>query len=637
MSRRHLGCSEPLCTLCIGCQKRRCSGNFGSKYLAPTDVLEAKCGAQIYVVVVDSQTGALIKQGLDDAFLQIMLIDAKAWEASGETVDSLDICAILSNKQGGSLLLHGRSGFLSDDKKVHVPLIHGQSVLPDLKVTDSSEALLSGRAPPFRLVIRAVRRGGVVINGVLPAASEPFVVATSRVKGAVKVEIPHVDDHVSKLECVGIQTQKKLEDIAAAAEAANQPPVRVPQNSITSVGQFLELVLFAEGNKPLLDTLKTILRLTKGWDVAAEHAKKAVTTDTQLRVFYPDLGVDIGLLFKCDKQNALQIHRPVGLIRRNKNKQSSFGKEATEVVEIIWLSTTVSSHPDAVRRLLTPAANAWWTYGHPGWRLIALTTSHIPPYDSGGQPTIASSSFTLPVEQSTGSVYNQPLPLLFPPLLPSSSTAAQSLDQQLGPGDDGFTDEEIATLMEAVNQPPLMSLPGMVPQHALGVQSYGNNTFQQMLAQIAVAPPPPPISSEPLQGRPTTSNGSGDLHKRKAEAGLNTPWTSGADGLQIAPIQEMSDATAGAHLSSMFTSLLLNNNKEAAMTGRGVSLSGSQPARRPETITLEEMQGKFAAALYQKISYDELEAWLRLHDLLPPTEAEAAAAISRQQRRHLPK
>lgn len=34
----------------------------------------------------------------------------------------------------------------------------------------------------------------------------PFVqVATARVKGAAKLEIPHVDDHVSKIDCVGLQ------------------------------------------------------------------------------------------------------------------------------------------------------------------------------------------------------------------------------------------------------------------------------------------------------------------------------------------------------------------------------------------------------------------------------------------------
>jgi len=32
-------------------------------------------------------------------------------------------------------------------------------------------------------------------------------VATARVKGAAKLEIPHVDDHVSKIDCVGLQVR----------------------------------------------------------------------------------------------------------------------------------------------------------------------------------------------------------------------------------------------------------------------------------------------------------------------------------------------------------------------------------------------------------------------------------------------
>jgi hypothetical protein len=59
-------------------------------------------------------------------------------------------------------------------------------VLPDLAVTDSSEALLSGRKPPFRLVVRAKHKRGQHIS-LRPAVSEPFVVATRRVKTSHKV------------------------------------------------------------------------------------------------------------------------------------------------------------------------------------------------------------------------------------------------------------------------------------------------------------------------------------------------------------------------------------------------------------------------------------------------------------------
>lgn len=111
---------------------------------------------------------------------QISIIDARKFEAeaaAGNPLDEvLERCELLENKQGQPLLAHGRSGSYTDSKRVLVPMIHGQALLPDLKITDSSEALLTGRAPPFRLAVRAVHRSGEPFEGVAFALSEPFVV-----------------------------------------------------------------------------------------------------------------------------------------------------------------------------------------------------------------------------------------------------------------------------------------------------------------------------------------------------------------------------------------------------------------------------------------------------------------------------
>lgn len=107
------------------------------------------------------------------------------------------------------------------------------AVLPDLTVTDSSEALLTGRRPPFRLLARALAADGAAAGSnaaaaaagapsVRPAVSEEFVVATRRVKQANKAEIPLIDDPVSKIEHVGRETAKKLADLRAAAAEAGQ-------------------------------------------------------------------------------------------------------------------------------------------------------------------------------------------------------------------------------------------------------------------------------------------------------------------------------------------------------------------------------------------------------------------------------
>lgn len=56
-------------------------------------------------------------------------------------------------------------------------------------------------------------------------------VATRRTRTAGKVEIPNVDDHVSKLEHMGKETVKKLQDINTAAIQASVD-ISVPVNCI---------------------------------------------------------------------------------------------------------------------------------------------------------------------------------------------------------------------------------------------------------------------------------------------------------------------------------------------------------------------------------------------------------------------
>ena len=51
----------------------------------------------------------------------------------------------------------------------------GMAPLPDLHVSDSSEAMLSGRKPPFRLLVKCVHSDGRRIN-IRHAVSEGFVV-----------------------------------------------------------------------------------------------------------------------------------------------------------------------------------------------------------------------------------------------------------------------------------------------------------------------------------------------------------------------------------------------------------------------------------------------------------------------------
>ena len=472
--------------------------------MAPSDVLEAACGAQVYVVVVDAATGALVQYGLEDTYLQLSLVDGRKLELEGEREEALDGCQLLTNKQGQALLVHGRSGAYTDDKRVVVPTISGQAMLPDLKVTDSSEALLTGRAPPFRLLARLVQRGGIPLPGIAPVLSEPFVVATARVRGAAKAEIPHVDDSVSKLEGLGVQTQKKLEDIAAAAEAINVPNLQVPVNCVTKVGQFRELVETAERNKPLRETLKQVLRLTKMWDVARDHVRKAVHTDVQLRVYHPDNRDDVGLVYKCASFNVVDINRPVGLLRRR--QESS--RPDQQLVDIIWLALDINSWPEAVRRIVPRAASAWWQEGHPGWAFLPLTISHLPKMGEDGnpEPSMSSFSFTKAQDQFTDTATNsQQDDFLASNMRNSASFPQQNFGMAgMSPGYTGGT------------------LPlGGPPGHGAALKSangspFEDPSFQKLMNMVSSKPEekgPPPKSTE--------SDG-GSKGKRKADASLET-------------------------------------------------------------------------------------------------------------------
>ena len=77
------------------------------------------------------------------------------------------------------------------------------------------------------------------------------------------------------------------------------------------VGQFKDLIEMAERDRVLCDTLKKVLKLTKGWDAAREHAMAAVGTDNQMRIWYQDDAMLGGLLFKC-QLGCIDLDSPVG-------------------------------------------------------------------------------------------------------------------------------------------------------------------------------------------------------------------------------------------------------------------------------------------------------------------------------------
>lgn len=552
-----------------------------------------------------------MQYGLEDTFLELSLVDGRKLELEQERPEALEACQLLTNKSGQALLIHGRSGAYTDDMRILVPMISGQAMLPDLKVTDSSEALLTGRAPPFRLLARVVQRGGIPLPGIAPVLSEPFVVATARVRAASKLEIPHVDDSVSKIEGLGVQTQKKLEDIGGAAEAVDIPRsnLQLPRNCVTKVGEFKDLVELAEGNRPLKETLKHVLRLTKMWDVARDHVRKAVITDQQLRVYHPDNREDVGLVYRCTSFNVIDINRPVGLLRKRqgiKVEQSDGGDQTSpmddtqHLIDIIWLSSDINTWPDAVRRIVPRAASNWWMEGHPGWHFLPLTTQHLPQLGDQGAPKPSMSSFS----------FSKPL-VSEPPGLPGL----------LGSGNP--------------------QLPGSRTVYS-GGNSGGNSggspfedpSYMQNLISMVGGDP----SKLPARSGNVESDGG---TKRKADASLET-WMAlnksldGIDldlpstlaGVESLLMQQGAPAGSGIGAGGLVDSSLLANLGSLGLLSNGSGRPASMlPDNAPVTIpgvTMGEVRDEFAAFFAAKdgkvAAEQSLVAFLRTHGLLRDSE-----------------
>ena len=80
----------------------------------------------------------------------------------------------------------------------------GHAVLPNVKVTKSSEALLGKRRTIFRLYAGVPADSCLPKESVIPAVdSRGFVVATQRAKLQDKKERPFLDDPIASLEQIG--------------------------------------------------------------------------------------------------------------------------------------------------------------------------------------------------------------------------------------------------------------------------------------------------------------------------------------------------------------------------------------------------------------------------------------------------
>lgn len=362
-----LGCSSAQCSLCQHNPYRRCRVNFDRKYLVG-DTLKAKCGAVIRVELVDRASGQVFTEEIPGLVFEMNILDGNEYDrkvldrklSPQQELQELKSCVLLQNKKQGVLLSSAGGAVNSGDGKVVADFGKGRMDLPELSVSESSEALLSGRKPPFRLLVKGVDKQGRGLK-IRHAVSEGFVVATRRTRTAVKVEIPSIDDHVSKLEHMGRETVKKLQGLQGAAEQAHTNldlPDGVP-DCIEKVGEFRWLAQFADQDGTLRQKLQQVLKLSKEkWEDARDHAMKAVVPDSRMRAWYSDrLNHQEGLLF-TSRMGIVEMERPVALLHK-------IGQN----IQATLLEQLDPRQRELVQVLLAQAVQAWWKPAHPGWSL----------------------------------------------------------------------------------------------------------------------------------------------------------------------------------------------------------------------------------------------------------------------------
>lgn len=357
------GCGESGCILCQYNPSRICRRNLKQKYLID-DHLRAKCGASLRVEIVD-ESSHCYEDPLPDIQLEVHVLNGEKYkEMCPDNMllppQQLSQCIVQPNQKKPLLKREGVMGVSLDDHRILLQPENGQSSLSDLQCTTSSEALLLGKAPTFRLLVWAVDRGGMPLMSITYVVSESFVVATKRVKGAIKSDIPSVAEPISKLVHIGKATVDKLVDLRGAAKEEDIE-IDIPNdlNKIEKVGQFQRLVELTELNSDLKNKVRHLLKLSpEKWEEVSQNALAAVVPDFRPRVWWcQSLGV--GLLFAC-KNGAVATEHAIAFIKKGQ------GGADDEVIPTAQLTPSLYQ---LLPKLKQQALASWYAPGHPGWAI----------------------------------------------------------------------------------------------------------------------------------------------------------------------------------------------------------------------------------------------------------------------------
>ncbi|GLC55265.1 PSII 6.1 kDa protein [Pleodorina starrii] len=438
------GCGDTNCQLCMYNPSRLCTRNVKQKYLID-DHLKAKCGAPLRVELVDD-TGACHTEGLPPGVqLEMHVLNGEKYKELCPdntllTVSSIKSCII--SHQTKALLR--REGMADDQLKVYLPLERGAATVSDLTLTTSSEALLSGKAPTFRLLVWAVEANGDPVPHVTYVVSESFVVATKRVKHAIKSDIPSVSDHISKLLHIGKATVDKLTDLRAAFQEEGFD-VKLPDQlvRVEKVGQFRQLVEMSDANADLKNKLRHVLKLSpEKWDEVSQHAQSAVVPDFRSRVWWCT-ALRLGLLYVC-KNGAIQMDNPLAIIK--------LGPTPDAADTIIPLQQLSPADFNAVPRLKTTAVQHWYMPNHPNWAI----------YNESSEEGMPAAAVSMPNAVAVAGGAG-----------PSANTAVAAAVGML----------PMSPNMGALPPPAAYGVPGAPPSPALGglapVGAYGRDVYGQ--------------------------------------------------------------------------------------------------------------------------------------------------------------
>ena len=359
-TRRSTGCGDADCGLCQYNPTRVCTHNFKRKYLIG-DKLRAKCDGEVCLELVDSTTGECVTNNWlpPDCQVRVHMLNNYVYNElyskinnTKLTTEQLRQCMVLSDKP----LLRNAANTSDNPDYTTVSLENGHTWL-DMSVTTSSEALLAGKSPKFRLLAWITDRDGKALDNVTYCVSDSFVVATRRVKSAIKSDVPNINDHICKLVHIGNATIGKLKDLRAAAKAEGTD-IKLPDNlnCIEDISKFRQLVQMTGQDSTLQTLVRCIVKMSpERWAEVSQHAMSAVVSDVRHRMWRND-DMSFNLIFQCDNGKTLLEH-VIGIVDpKNPDRIVSIHNLPKEQLERIPF---YRAH----------AGVCWYQAGHPGWSI----------------------------------------------------------------------------------------------------------------------------------------------------------------------------------------------------------------------------------------------------------------------------